>query len=90
MDKQKALSKPPRYYWKRCYGMPGGNKHWALCDTHSDALEVPIVSDFHMVLLYNAKKCLDGRPLGKQPLPELIVKLLNEHFSKPNNGIVRR
>jgi len=34
-----------------------------------------------MVLLFSAKKCLDGKPLGKQPLPELIVKLLNEHFA---------
>ena len=71
----------PRFYWKKCYELHGGDKHWALCDTETDADgPPPRVSSGDMVLADYWTHDLD-----KRPLPKLIVKLLNAHYAKAQN-----
>lgn len=73
---------PPVFRWEQCYRI-GNKTHWALKDTETDADGAPArVSSSYMVLAHSDPNGFDGRPLNEQFLPDLIVKLLNEHYAK--------
>jgi hypothetical protein len=66
-----------RFYWKQCYEL-GNHLHWALCDTKTDADGPPQrVSCLEMILWDS-----HSTNLPDQPLPKLIVELLNSHYSQ--------
>lgn len=70
------------FTWRKSYER-SGRTHWALCDTMSDRkFEGRFTSCPYMVLLHDAETGFDGRPIEKQYFPELILRLLNEHFAK--------
>ena len=73
--------KPVRFRWELCYELEDG-KHWALCDTDTDARFAGRgrhVSSADLVLVKTSPNKIDGQRFGTSGLPKLIVDLLNAH-----------
>jgi hypothetical protein len=76
-----ACSAPLRFFWEQNYEI-GDGVHWALNDTESR--KEGKVSCCYMVLFADYPTAMDGKPVGEQFMPALIVRLLNEHYAKQN------
>ena len=78
-DEEAKTVKPVRFFWMQNYEI-GDGFHWALNDTESQ--KEGKISCCYMVLFADYKNAADGRTVGEQDMPALIVRLLNEHYAK--------
>ena len=74
-----------QYFWEQCYEI-GNQVHWALCD--SESKRGGLITDHLLVLFNSSPEIIDGRPLSEQPMPKLIVDLLNKHEYGIDNEIL--